>query len=364
MKKVFLYAYNGVNLGDDLFVHAICRRYPQVQFYIRGGEERRRVLHELPNLKVLSEDTALIRRLHALRPSLAARYLGWQEARCDAVVYIGGSIFIEYENWEQILTWWEYEAENRPFYVLGANFGPYASEGYRQASGRIFAKMRDICFRDLYSYDLFREYDSVRYAPDILLSYPMPDIAVKEKQLFVSLIDCASKDEGNNSLAQFDESYVANMAHVLKAYVDDGFSLVLGSFCQREGDEVAIQKVLHAMDADKTDGRISVLCYDGTNACELTRSIAQSEYVIASRFHAAILALAAGRPVFPVIYSDKTSHVLRDMKFRGVWADLRDGQELSYEASRKNLDEKAALIDGDLRREAKLHFKKLDEVLS
>lgn len=43
------------------------------------------------------------------------------EKRCDAIVYIGGSIFIEYDNWKQILTWWDYEALNRKFYIWVQN---------------------------------------------------------------------------------------------------------------------------------------------------------------------------------------------------------------------------------------------------
>ena len=32
MNSVFLYAYDRQNLGDDLFVHTITKRYPDVQF--------------------------------------------------------------------------------------------------------------------------------------------------------------------------------------------------------------------------------------------------------------------------------------------------------------------------------------------
>lgn len=79
------------------------------------------------------------------------------EKRCDAIVYIGGSIFIEYDNWKQILTWWDYEALNRKFYILGANFGPYKTEEYRNKLASIFNNVQDICFRDKYSYNLFSD---------------------------------------------------------------------------------------------------------------------------------------------------------------------------------------------------------------
>ena len=65
----------------------------------------------LPNLKVVDKDSAFVRALQKLRPSLVYRFKAWLEKRCDAVVYIGGSIFMEYPNWENICSWWEYEAK-------------------------------------------------------------------------------------------------------------------------------------------------------------------------------------------------------------------------------------------------------------
>lgn len=321
MKKVFLYAYDRQNLGDDLFVHTITKRYPDVHFYIWSDRKNRETFRCLSNLKVIDRDSAFVRFLQKLRPSLLARYRAWLEQRCDAVVYIGGSIFMEYPNWPQISSWWEYEAKNRPFYVLGANFGPWHSEAYREKMGQIFSDMEDVCFRDRYSCGLFPEVKTVRRAPDILFSYPMPRVAAVEKQIFVSVIDCAGRDE-SHGLSSCDETYVANMARLLRGLLEDGYRLTLASFCREEGDERGIEKILNAMDCrDHPDVR--VLCYDGTNADELTLALAGSEAVIATRFHAAILALAAGRPVLPVVYSDKTLHVLEDLGFDGPVYDIR-----------------------------------------
>lgn len=349
MKKIFLYAYDRQNLGDDLFVHTIVKRYPDAQFYIWSDRENRKTFACLPNLKVVDKDSAFVRMLHKLRPSLVSRYKAWLEKGCDAVVYIGGSIFMEYPNWETICSWWEYEAENRPFYVLGANFGPYHTEAYREKMARIFSRCRDVCFRDRYSYGLFRDVDIVRWAPDILFSYPMPKVPVKEKQIFVSVINCAGRDESHD-LGSCDARYVANMAKLLQGYLEDGYDLVLASFCKEEGDEDGIAKILAAMDC--TDHpQIRVMAYDGTNSGELTAAIAESGGVIATRFHAAILALAAGRPVLPIVYSDKTIHVLEDLGFGGAVYDLRG------DAPWTDVSMTAAAVPQD---RALGHFEKLD----
>lgn len=357
MKKVFLYAYDRQNLGDDLFVHTITKRYPHVKFYMWADEKNRETFRCLPNLKGLDRNAPILRFLSRLRPSLAVRYRSWMEKRCDAVVYIGGSIFMEYENWAQILSWWEYEAENRPFYVLGANFGPYHTEAYRVKMAEIYGNMKDVCFRDEYSYQLFKDVKTVRRAPDILFSYPMPKAEVKEKQIFVSVINCAGRDE-SHGLAQCDERYVKNMAKMLNAYLDQGYSLVLGSFCTHEGDERGIEKILRAMGCRENE-KVRVLAYDGTNADELTHAIAQSECVIGTRFHAVILAMAAGRPVLPLIYSDKTHHVLEDLNFTGKTIDIRKDDDFSTAALPVNSygDIQAVAL------EAQKHFGKLDEIL-
>ena len=351
MKKVFLYAYDRQNLGDDLFVHTITKRYPDVQFYIWSDARNRAVFRCLPNLKVIDRDSGFVHFLQKLRPSLVARYRAWLEQRCDAVVYIGGSIFMEYPNWEQIASWWEYEADNRPFYVLGANFGPWHTEAYREKMAEIFSHMQDVCFRDRYSSGLFSNVDTVRRAPDILFSYPMPRVAVDDKQIFISAIDCAGRDE-SHGLNSCDERYTNNMARLLRGLLEEGYQLVLGSFCREEGDERGIEKILAAMDCQDHPG-IRVLCYDGTNADELTTAIAGSGAVIATRFHAAILALAAGRPVLPVVYSDKTLHVLEDLGFEGAVYDLRRAEEWTW----------APGICKAPVEEAQEHFQKLDETL-
>ena len=352
MKKIFLYAYDRQNLGDDLFVHTIVRRYPHVKFYMWSDRKNREVFACLPNLKVVDKDSRWVHFLHRLRPSLAARYKGWLERRCDAVVYIGGSIFMEYPNWETICSWWEYEAQNRPFYVLGANFGPWHTEAYRARMEQIFQNCRDVCFRDKYSHDLFREVDTVRRAPDILLSYPMPEVPVKENQVFVSLINCAGRDESHN-LNDHDEKYVANMSSLLRQLLDEGRELVLASFCAEEGDEEGIRKIIAALGCEN-DSRVRTLCYDGTNAEELTCAIAASGGVISTRFHAAILAIAAGRPVLPIVYSDKTKYVLEDLGFEGPVHDLRE-EGVWPAAKMTTATAPTAQAEG--------HFEKLDAIL-
>lgn len=363
MKKVFLYAYDRINLGDDLFIHEITKRYPHVKFYMMSDKKNKNTFKKLKNLTVLDKESLFTKSLQLIRPSFVSKYIGWREKICNAVVYIGGSIFIEYDNWEQILTWWDYEAKKYPFYVLGANFGPYKTEAYRDKLAEILSNMKDVCFRDQYSFNMFSDVFVVRSAPDILFSYPMPANSTIQKQIFISVIDCCSRRTGLDCLVQFEEQYLEFLRCLLNNYLQDGYTLVFASFCSSEGDEVAIDNVMSVMDITEENPQVKILRYDGTNAEILVRGILESELIVASRFHASILGFVANKPVLPVVYSDKTIHVLEDVGFGGICVDIRNLQEVDVAYLQGNLEQQKLQNVNVLKERAQMHFAKLDEAL-
>lgn len=362
MKKVFLYAYDRINLGDDLFVHTIARRYPHVQFYLWTRKENEKTFQMIKNLKVIDQDSKYLKFLGKLRRSLPARYKARIEKKCDAVVYIGGSLFIEYDNWESILNWWEYEADNREFYVLGANFGPYKNEDYKKRLDEIFCKMKDVCFRDKFSYQMFEKNKVVRTASDILFSCEMLETKTIKKQIFVSVIDPSNKNEGSNELSSYEKEYIVRLVEILKEYLNNGYSIVLSSFCKHEGDENTIKKIVECLDHHQKK-KVYIENYNGMNVEKILISIAESEAVIASRFHAMVLGIVAGKSVFPIVYSDKMIHVLEDLRFQRGYADIRNLKDLTYEEVQKTFEKVPKYPMKELRKSALEHFAKLDEVL-
>lgn len=366
LKKVFIYAYDKINLGDDLFVHTLAKRYPNIRFLLWTDKCNKKTFQILKNIKVIDEQSLLLKLLRAIRPSLAVRYKATLELSCEAVVYIGGSIFIEYENWEQILTWWSYEALNRNFYILGANFGPYRSEGYRQGLAEVFNNVKDVCFRDSYSKNKFADVPSVRMAPDILFATEIPSRKRFEKRVFISVIDCKSKSEGDNQLAEYEICYLKSICKLILQFQKDGYCVTLSSFCKIEGDEIAIRKIvknINKFSKDTAEQKLEIVNYNGSNAEDVLQAISDSDYVIATRFHAAILGLAAGKPVYPIIYSDKTRNVLADIGFNGTWQDLRNMSGVNYEACIKGLNQQNLKYVAQLKKDSVKHFEKLDEIL-
>ena len=115
MKKVFLYAYDQINLGDDLFIYTIVKRYSNVKFYIWSNRSNKTIFKKLKNLKVIDKDSRFAKILKRIYASLLPRYKSWYEKRCDAVVYIGGSYVFNLEIffflWKTVAELWKQHRE-------------------------------------------------------------------------------------------------------------------------------------------------------------------------------------------------------------------------------------------------------------
>ena len=62
-----------------------------------------------------------------------------------------------------------YSSADKTF-VLGTNFGPYRNSWYKKLYSDIFNKyVTDICFRDQYTFQLFKSDEHIRVAPDIFV---------------------------------------------------------------------------------------------------------------------------------------------------------------------------------------------------
>lgn len=362
MKKAFLYAYDKVNLGDDLFIRTIVERYPYVKFYFWSNKENQKIFREHKNLKVVNQNTLFLNLIRKIRPSLVVRYQENVKNKCDALIYIGGSIFMEYPSWRNIVNWWNYQVEKHPFYIVGANFGPYQTEEYRAEMQKVFLNMRDVCFRDRYSLQLFEDSSRIRYAPDILFSYPIPEASVKSNTVFMSVINCETKEEGKYK--EYKETYEKTIFDIAVQFIKQGKNVVFASFCKEEGDEEAICRIKDKLSQCGYEKRIDCIFYSGTNSQELLQKISVAEYVVASRFHAIILGLVAGKVVYPIIYSDKGKHVLKDIDFAGKMLDLRHLEEFHVENFLKEISNQETCNVSHIINQSEKHFECLDKVLA
>ncbi len=357
--SVYLYAFADVNVGDDLFIHKLVSSYPDVHFVMIARKPYKKMLAGYPNLTVYETDAFPLNVCRTLRIDKQIR---WRLAHdCDYGVYIGGSIFIEYSDWKDQHVWYRELFDNDRLYIMGCNWGPHKTQQFKDNMMSVFSGMKDICFRDLYSYNTFSCLPNVRYAPDILFGMDWSAYAgiTEKKQVLISVVNCRSRSV---SLPEYAADYHRFMGGLAERFVELGYQVVFCSFWERNGDLAAAEEIRERLPSH-VQSSTSIVSYRGTNLDQIVGLIAESEYVIATRFHAMILGLAAGKKVLPVIYNLKLRTVLEDLSFQGAYCDIRqlppDSAGIVNEITRGISDSDRA----QLARLSAVHFDRLNEVL-
>ncbi len=339
MKKVFLKAYARLNLGDDLFLHFITSKYPNINFFIYVDDEKYiKGLDKISNLNIIITDN----------------FRDVDYEIYDAVVYIGGSIFIEGENSTKRVEGLESEVDaviknNIPFFFIGSNFGPYKTEEYASIVKRILNKVTAISFREMYSFDFF-DIDNKIYAPDLLFDFEYQKEKTEEKTIGISVISL----EIRNDLKDKSATYYSYLINSIKNYQSQGFKVYLFSFCKREGDCDAIFEMLKSVD-------VNYVFYDG-NIDKFLDIYSKMEYMIAIRFHAMILSLLFKQKIHVLSYSKKLNNVINDCK---LFSDFQNISEISKD-DYLSLDRFYTISDKkikELKNDSKNHFNKFEEHL-
>lgn len=361
MKKIMVYAYTKLNFGDDLFIKVLCDRYQNTKFIIYSNKEYKNAYKNIGNLKYYSRDSIITRSMDYISRKVN---LNWDiEDRllnsCDAIVNIGGSMFIEWDGWEsqfnKIIK--KRFKNNKPFYLLGCNFGPYRSLEYFNSYKKLFSKYTDICFREDYSYKLFSDLNNVRRADDIIFQLNKKQHVDIRNEVIVSVI----KPSFRKDLERYDEIYYEKIKDISIYFIERGINVKLMSFCKYEGDEEAISKIID-MIPSKYITNISKYFYRG-NVDEALKMIEESKYIIATRFHSMILGWVFDKPVLPIVYSKKMINVIEDIKFKGEYIELKNIEGLDVEKIFKNIQYSKIDITKQIE-SSKLHFKKLDKYLN
>ena len=150
------------------------------------------------------------------------------------------------------------------------------------------------------------------------------------------------------------------MVEIIEFLIGKGYEICLMSFCKKEGDEETIKSILNKCNYDMTNN-IETYYYRG-NLDEALNIIGDCSLVVGARFHSVVLGMALEKPVIPVIYSDKTKHLLEDMNINLKTIDIKkiesfDINSITQEDLEKIIDVKKQ------KRESEKHFEKLDKIL-
>ena len=347
--KCFLKIYLNKNLGDDLFAEIISKRYPDTDFYTF---QMNNLNYNFNNIKVYNG--TFYRGINKLLKVISRgklRLENYLVKNSDVSVVLGGSLFIEGKS--QRLEELQYA---KKYYIIGSNFGPYKTEEYKSYFEEIFDKAESVSFRDQKSLNEFPNKENIKCYPDIIFSLNTENIKNSNNNKVVfSIIDCKSKvDE------KYEKEYDQMIIDFTKYYAKKNMDIVYMSFCKNEGDEVAIERIYNKLDENLKE-KVSKYYYRD-NLKEALDVIGDSQVIVGSRFHSIILGFVLNKKVIPIIYSDKTSNVLKDLKFDGKSVDIRKLNEFK-EDEIASYDENTILNVDDERKKSQLHFADLDQVL-
>lgn len=364
--KIFIHAYTQLNLGDDLFVRILCERYPDSTFYMMSSRKYSMSFKSIDNLKIIPVIRGIDRILSVIKNgmSLNLKMKKWYSNHCDAIVCIGGSIFMQSQRWEEdAKRFRDIFVPNNPFYVIGSNFGPFSDNKFLEEYKNIFDSLTDVCFRDNYSYNLFSKMENVRVESDVVFSYHSISSPKTVNRVIISPVDVYRKLESSQAKdpQTIQTNYIKLLSGFIRKFVEEGYTVTLMAFCLAEGDGTIIERIQQAMEPRYFE-KIDTYLYRG-NLDEALQLINESKFVIASRFHAMILGWLYGKIVYPVVYSDKSLNVMKDTHFSGPYADLRNLGVTHVEEDYNKLKACMPLDISDEALSANKQFAELDKLI-
>lgn len=349
MKKIFVMAYLRNNLGDDMFVMELLNRYPDVEFYVEVVDMKyAKALEKKNNVKIIINENETFEKIDI--------------NQYDGYVYIGGSIFMEggkvYNLDEGCLEFVKKcKILNKPFYYIGSNYGPYQTEKYFNLSKETFKQCTDLCFRDQYSYNLFKDISTVRYAPDVLFSYEIEECKKEKNTIGISIIDLEIRE----NLRHKEDEYIQFLFNNINLYLKNEKNIYLFSFCNDEGDEKAIQKILNKFKNSDYKNRITVVRYN-ENIEEFLAIYKKMEYMICQRFHSLVLSYICNQKFYVISYSQKICNIIKELNLCDKYIKLEEITAQKTIALEDFYDVKEENLEG-IKKKSLEQFRELDKFL-
>jgi colanic acid/amylovoran biosynthesis protein len=150
------------------------------------------------------------------------------------------------------------------------------------------------------------------------------------------------------------------MGALIRHLICSGFQCKLYSFCDHEGDGKTIEDILSSLDAQNRNA-VEVFKYLG-DLDDTLHSFSSSEFVVGARFNACILSQVFGQGLLPIIYSNKTLHMLDDL---GLSSQIVEGKYI--EKFEPEIDIEAVKVNKvnltEVKNNALGHFECLDAYL-
>ena len=323
-KKIFVYGYRNVNLGDDLFFYTLFSRYKQVECVMCAPRKYKEIFSDFDNVRIYRENVFLLAVNRVFSTMFRGRNLRtWLSRSCDAGVLIMGSCLGENK---QGKTSYYYEPSVRAVhnvFIIGVNVAEVYSKQHIEMVSQYLRQCRDVCFRDRRSKEMFGNLENVRMAPDVVFQLADQVRKVKTKKRVVfSVINMNTRSQ----LKKYALDYDRFIEKGVEFFGKRDYEIVFVSFCQEEGDGEYIKQVV-SKDFCR-ERKITYYEYNG-NIEETLLMLREAESIIATRFHSMILGWTYGKKVLPVVYNQKMQNVIEDYHYHGSYVKMEELKEFS-----------------------------------
>lgn len=309
-KKILLFAYTKVNLGDNLFIYMLLKKYPDVDFYLHLIEEGYdRVYKNFKNLHFIHEER---------------NFKDINVEEFDAYLYVGGSIFMESEyGMHEMKEFNEFikrcKEAGKKFFYMSCNFGPYKTDEYINLARENFTLCDGICFRDKKSYELFKNIDTVMYAPDMVFSFSENQNVKKEKKsIGISVINLGIRGD----LQPLESVYNDFIKRIIIKFAKRNYKVYLFSFSEFEKDGESIRTIID-MVPEQYRNNIEVVTFE-EDIEKYLQKYATMEYMVCGRFHSMILSILFNQKIYNLTYSQKQDNVIRELNLFSRFQRIQD----------------------------------------
>jgi colanic acid/amylovoran biosynthesis protein len=353
-KHIYVNYYHFQNFGDDLFVILLAQKFPYIKFHIDTERAYESAFNYYPNIivhynniykKIVSKISSTILKKDLIY-HLRVRY-------CSGIIYIGGSLFIEPRTGinKYLTSKKDMYVLDKPYWVIGANFGPYKSKFFYDFFKNEFAKYNNVCFRDQASKVLFNSLKNISYAPDLIFGVSNRfKLKRKRKNIIaISLIQGHINDKGYQKLLE-----------EIKYFLVEDFKIIFLSLCKYEGDTEFIKTIMEQFNITE---KIEICEYNGTNLLKILQIIVDAYLVISMRFHGIVTSISFGTPVFPISYSKKTENMLHDINFPGNWIEAKEIENITHEKVIENITLLEAFDTKKIIADSEKHFTNFEEYI-
>lgn len=371
MKRIFVDFYGALNIGDDLFIKILVERYPEHVFILILDEKYRAPFINYKNIIFINpiKINFLFRAASKFNKRLKGFFskivLNQTKKLIDDIfigvdgyINIGGSIFMEPKSITLHDILYEYKANKLKSnkFIIGANFGPYSSESFKNKYRNIFSNFTDVSFRDTASKLEFPTLTNIRVNPDVVFQLNAGNAIKRDKKECIGIsiinlkrrnIDCSHKD------------YFLYIVDLIEKYTSKGKEVKLFSFCFVEGDLDFAKEIMSKLSPSALS-RVSLINYEG-DIDKLIFEISTVTIMYATRFHAMILGFMYCDIVIPISYSKKMDNLLKDINFNGQVVDIKNILDTKSDVINNNKSNSLNLNTISLNSEK--HFDKLDVYL-